>query len=73
MSRGLRLNIIFASPGSSCLFIGVMGVAGFIRAATDVAWVSTQMESIDVSVYHTRVIVKPEGLIPDIDLQGGKQ
>ena len=45
----------------------------YIGAATDVAWVSTQMESIDVSVYHTRVIVKPEGLIPDIDLQGGKQ
>jgi hypothetical protein len=45
----------------------------YIGQATDVAWVSTQLEAIDVSVYHTRVIVKPEGLIPDIDLQGGKQ
>ncbi|BCW61889.1 hypothetical protein [Arthrobacter sp. StoSoilB22] len=45
----------------------------FIGQATDVAWVSTQMDAIDVSVYHTRVIVKPEGLIPEIDLQGGKQ
>jgi len=45
----------------------------YIGGATDVAWVSTQMEGIDVSVYHTRVIVKPEGIIPDIELSGGKQ
>ena len=45
----------------------------FIGQATDVAWVSTQMDPIDVSVYHTRVVIKPEGLIPEIDLQGGKQ
>ncbi|WP_104087067.1 hypothetical protein [Arthrobacter sp. GMC3] len=45
----------------------------YIGQATDVAWVSTQMEAIDVSVYHTRVVIKPEGLIPAIDLQGGKQ
>lgn len=45
----------------------------YIGQATDVAWVSTQMESVDVSVYHTRVVIKPEGIIPEIDLQGGKQ
>lgn len=45
----------------------------YIGQATDVAWVSTQMDAIDVSVYHTRVVVKPEGLIPEVDLQGGKQ
>ena len=45
----------------------------YIGQATDVAWVSTQMESIDVSVYHTRVVIKPEGIIPEFDLQGGKQ
>jgi len=45
----------------------------YIGQATDVAWVSTQMEGIDVSVYHTRVVIKPEGIIPEIDLQGGKQ
>jgi len=44
-----------------------------IGQATDVAWVSTQMEGIDVSVYHTRVILKPEGIIPEIELSGGKQ
>ena len=45
----------------------------YIGQATDVAWVSTQMDAIDVSVYYTRVVLKPEGLIPEIDLQGGKQ
>jgi len=45
----------------------------YIGQATDVAWISTQMEAVDVSVYHTRVIIKPENLIPEIDLQGGKQ
>jgi hypothetical protein len=44
-----------------------------IGGATDVAWVSTQMEGIDVSVYHTRVILKPEGIIPELELSGGKQ
>lgn len=41
----------------------------FIGNATDIAWVATQMDGIDVSTYHTRVILKPEGLIPNIDLQ----
>jgi hypothetical protein len=45
----------------------------YIGSATDVAWVSTQMEGIDVSVYHTRVILKPEGIIPEVELSGGKQ
>ena len=45
----------------------------YIGAATDVAWVATQLDGIDVSVYHTRIVIKPEGIIPDIDLQGGKQ
>ncbi|MGP5256408.1 beta-sandwich lipoprotein [Glutamicibacter ardleyensis] len=36
-------------------------------------YVAEQMESIDVSVYHTKVIVKPETLIPEIELQTGKQ
>jgi len=32
-----------------------------------------QEEPIDVSVYHTRVILKPENLIPEFDLEVGKQ
>jgi hypothetical protein len=45
----------------------------FVGQATDVAWISEQLGPIDVSVYHTRIVIKPEGIIPDIDLQGGKQ
>jgi hypothetical protein len=36
-------------------------------------WIATQLEPIDVSVYHTEVVLKPEGLVPDIKLQGGLQ
>lgn len=41
----------------------------YIGSATDVAWIATQMDPVDVSVYHTRIVLKPEGLIPAIDLQ----
>lgn len=33
----------------------------------------TQEEAIDVSVYHTRVILKPQSLLPEFDLEVGKQ
>lgn len=33
----------------------------------------TQEEPIDVSVYHTRVILKPQNLLPEFDLEVGKQ
>lgn len=45
----------------------------YIGQATDVAWVATQMEGIDVSEYQTRVILKPEGIIPDLELKGSWQ
>lgn len=45
----------------------------YIGGATDVAWVATQLAPIDVSVYKTRVILKPEGLIPEVELSVGVQ
>jgi hypothetical protein len=33
----------------------------------------TQEEPIDVSVYHTRIVLKPENLLPEFDLEVGKQ
>lgn len=33
----------------------------------------TQEKAIDVSVYHTRVILKPENILPDVDIEVGKQ
>lgn len=45
----------------------------FIRETPE-AWVSsTQLDPIDVSVYHTRWIIKPENLIPEIEIQTGDQ
>lgn len=32
----------------------------------------TQEEAIDVSEYHTRIILKPQSIIPDVDIQVGK-
>ena len=45
----------------------------YVGQATDVAWVSTQEAGIDASVYHTRIIIKPENLLPSLELSAGKQ
>lgn len=44
----------------------------YLGKSTDVAWVSTQEAPINVSEYHTRVILKPEGIIPDLELNLSK-
>ncbi|MGP9031537.1 beta-sandwich lipoprotein [Glutamicibacter mysorens] len=36
-------------------------------------YVAEQLGAIDVSVYHTRIIIKPETLLPELELQTGKQ
>lgn len=45
----------------------------YVGQATDVAWVSTQEEGVDASVYHTRIIIKPQNLVPGLELSAGKQ
>lgn len=32
-----------------------------------------QLENADVSVYHHRVLIKPENLLPEFDYEGGEQ
>jgi len=44
----------------------------YLGKATDVAWVVTQEAGIDVSEYHTRIIIKPQNVLPDFDLEIGK-
>lgn len=44
----------------------------YLGKATDVAWVSTQEAGIDASEYHTRIIIKPQAIVPDFDLEVGK-
>jgi hypothetical protein len=34
-------------------------------------FISTQLESLDASVYHTRIILKPQNVVPDFDLVTG--
>lgn len=45
----------------------------FLGLSDNVSYFVEQTESADVSVYHYRVIFKPENIIPDIDLQTGNQ
>ncbi len=41
----------------------------FIGLSDNVTFISTQLQGIDVSVYRTRIILKPENIVPDFDLQ----
>ena len=43
----------------------------YVGLSDNVTFVSTQLENVDASVYHTRIILKPENLIPNIDLVTG--
>lgn len=36
-------------------------------------YVAEQLDAIDVSVYHTRILIKPETLLPEVELETGKQ
>ena len=36
-------------------------------------YVAEQLDAINVSVYHTRILIKPETLLPELELQTGKQ
>lgn len=39
----------------------------------NVSYFVEQLETADVSVYHYRVIFKPESIVPDLEIQTGKQ
>jgi hypothetical protein len=45
----------------------------YLGLSQNVTYVSTQLEPIDVSVYHTRIILKPQNIVPDFDLSTGVQ
>ena len=44
----------------------------FIGISDNVYYVATQLEGIDASEYNTRILIKPQNLIPNFDLSGGK-
>lgn len=45
----------------------------YLGLSDNVTYVSTQLEGVDASVYHTRIILKPENILPDFDLSTGRQ
>lgn len=36
-------------------------------------YVAEQLDAIDVSMYHTRIVIRPEAILPELTLEGGKQ
>ena len=45
----------------------------FVGLSDNVYYVVTQLDPVDVSVYHTRVIIKPENLLPEFDIETADQ
>lgn len=45
----------------------------YLGLSHNVTFVSTQLEPVDVSVYHTRIILKPQNIVPNFDLSIGNQ
>lgn len=43
----------------------------YVGLSDNVTWVSTQLEGIDVSEHHTRIILKPQNILPNFDLSVG--
>ena len=42
----------------------------YLGLSDNVTFFAEQLEDIDVSVYHNRIVWKPQSLIPDIDFRG---
>lgn len=45
----------------------------FLGLSDNVSYFVEQLDSADVSLYHYRVIFKPENIIPDLQVDAGKQ
>ena len=45
----------------------------FLGLSDNVSYFVEQIDSADVSLYHYRVIFKPETIVPDLQIQTGKQ
>ena len=42
----------------------------FLGLSDNVTYFAEQVESVDVSTFHTRVMWRPQSILPDIDFQG---
>lgn len=45
----------------------------YVGISDNVTFVAVQLENVDVSEYRTKVIIKPQNLLPDFDLVTGEQ
>ncbi len=45
----------------------------YVGLSDNVTFISTQIDGVDASVYRTRIILKPQNLVPDLDLVTGEQ
>lgn len=48
-------------------------VKHFLGLSDNVTYMAEQMVTADVSVYHNRIIFKPQNIVPDIDWSGDVQ
>lgn len=44
----------------------------YVGKSDNLIWIATQLEGVDVDVYRTRIILKPEEILPDFDLVTGE-
>lgn len=86
--NGITDEIMFSVEGRCSIETGESAVAGslevtckhgpedyrkhFIGLSDNVSYVVTQLKGIDVSEYHTRVILKPQNLLPEFDIVIGE-
>lgn len=45
----------------------------YLGKSDNVTWFMLQQETVDVSVYHKEIILKPESIVPDFRLETGTQ
>ena len=45
----------------------------YVGLSDNTIYVATQLEGIDASVYRTRIIIKPENIVPNFDLVTGSR
>lgn len=86
--NGITDEILFEVEGRCSIESGNTGVANtlevtckhgpddlrkhFVGLSDNVTYITTQLEGVDVDVYRTRIILKPENIVPNFDLVTGE-
>lgn len=45
----------------------------YLKESDNVTWISEQVDGVDVSLYHRRILVRPETVLPELEFDAGKQ